>query len=194
MIGPVAMAGISFEERLFGPLVSGRECGTCTACCVEITIEEPALRKPARTMCAHCTGAGCSIYAARPEACRSWFCAWRRVADLPDGLSPDRCGLLATLAENPAAENPLARLYIIVQWLDERPITKSAEADQLLAAMRRHALPIWVGSGDRMSLHFPRQEIALHLMHGSEAPAEIAEEVDGWRNRLRQLSAVSQGH
>jgi Fe-S-cluster containining protein len=182
----MAPPSISFEERFFGPLVPGRECGPCTACCFEITIEHPALAKPPRTLCVHCAAGGCSIYAERPDICRSWFCTWRRLADLPDHLRPDQCGLLATVAENPEAENPLARLYIVVQWLDERPITKSAAADELLAAMRRYGLPVWVGSGDRMSLHYPREEVALHLIRGTTPSAAIAREVDAWRKRLPQ--------
>ncbi|THD38243.1 MAG: YkgJ family cysteine cluster protein [Sphingomonas sp.] len=182
-------ASLSFEEEVFGPLVPGRECGGCTACCFEITIDDPKLAKPPRETCVHCTANGCSIYAARPQDCRTWYCLWRRVADLPDHLSPDKSGLLTSVVENPAAENPFARLYIIVQWLDGRPIAKSDAADELLAAMRRYALPVWVGSGDRMALHFPRQEIALHLMHGTPAPAAIAREVEAWRRRLPRRSA-----
>lgn len=162
----------------------GRECGACTACCFEITIEDPLLAKPPRTLCDHCRPEGCSIYAVRPATCRSWFCLWRRVADLPEHLNPAQSGLLASVVENPLAENPFARLYIIVQWLDERPIARSAEADALLAAMRRHALPVWVGSGDRMSLHFPRAEVALPLINGTAPPPAIADEVAAWRARL----------
>jgi hypothetical protein len=175
---------ISLAARLFGPLVPGRECGSCTACCFELSIDDPALVKAPRELCSHCTQGGCAIYEARPQDCRDWFCAWRRLADLPDDLNPERCGLLATLVENPQGENPFARLYIIVQWLDERPIARSAEADRLLAAMRRFGLPVWVGSGDRMSLHFPRQEVALHVMHGTRPPTEIEGEVQAWRRRL----------
>ncbi|HEX4693098.1 YkgJ family cysteine cluster protein [Sphingomonas sp.] len=178
------VAAISFEENVFGPLVPGRECGACTACCFEITIDHPMLAKPPRTLCSNCRADGCSIYANRPGDCRSWFCLWRRVADLPDHLRPDKSGLLASVVENPGAENPLARLYIVVQWLDQRPITRSAAADELLAAMRRHALPVWVGSGDRMALHFPREEVALHVINGTVAPAALAREVDAWRERL----------
>ena len=169
---------------MFGPLVSGRECGSCTACCFEITIDDPMLAKPPRRLCVNCTASGCAIYATRPQSCRTWFCVWRRVADLPDHLSPANSGLLASVVENPAADNPLARLYIIVQWLDDRTITKSAAADELLAAMRRYGLPVWVGSSDRMSLHFPQQDVALHLMHGTIPPPALAREVAAWRSRL----------
>jgi hypothetical protein len=101
MIGRATMAApdISFEEKTFGPLVPGRECGACTACCFEITIDDPMLAKPPRETCVNCTAQGCAIYAERPEACRSWFCVWRRVADLPDHLSPDRSGLIVCLVE-----------------------------------------------------------------------------------------------
>jgi hypothetical protein len=187
----MASPDISFEERLFGPLVPGRECGACTACCFEITIDDPMLAKPPRELCVHCTAQGCSVYTARPADCRSWFCAWRRMAALPDHLNPGACGMMATVVENPEAENPLARLYIVVQWLNGQPITKSAAADELLAAMRRYGLPVWVGSGDSMALHFPRQEIALHLMHGTTPSPAIAPEVEAWRTRLpRPVKAV----
>jgi hypothetical protein len=174
----------SFEDRLFGGLVPGRACGACTACCFEITIDDLQMQKPPRQTCMHCVSAGCAIYADRPGDCRTWFCAWRRIADLPDHLSPDRCGLLACLVENHGAENPLQRLYLIVQWLGAQPIVKSEAADQLLAALRRYGLPGWVGSGDRMSLHFPRQAVALAVMNGSVPTGPLAAEVEAWRRRL----------
>ena len=174
----------SFEDKLFGVLVPGRACGGCTACCFELTIDDPRMHKPPRQACAHCVAEGCSIYPTRPEDCRTWFCAWRRIADLPDALRPDHCGLLASLVENYAAENPLQRLYIVVQWLDSMPIEKSEAADDLLAAMRRYDLPVWVGSGDRMWLHFPRQEVALPVMRGEAPAGPLAAEVEAWRRRL----------
>lgn len=176
----------TFEESVFGPLLPDRECGQCTACCFEITIDDPMLAKPPRTLCVNCQADGCSIYAVRPDDCRRWFCLWRRIANLPDDLRPDNCGLLVSVVENPAADNPLGRLYIIVQWLDGKPIAKSAAADALLAVMRRYRLPVWVGSGDRMSLHFPREEIALHLMYGTVPPAALVQEVEAWRRLLPQ--------
>ena len=174
----------SVEERVFGPLVEDRACAECTACCVEIAIDDPQLSKPAGQACVHCSAQGCAIYASRPHSCRAWYCAWRRLADLPDRLRPDRSGLMACLMERPRDANPLLRLYIVVQWLDGRPIARSAEADELLARLRRIGLPVWVGSGERISLHFPRQAVALHLVNGTEPQADLAEEVAFWRSRL----------
>jgi len=175
---------VAFEDRLFGPLVPGRECGACTACCFEITIDDPQLKKPPRQTCVHCVVDGCGIYESRPEDCRSWFCAWRRIADLPEYLRPDSSGLLACVVENHGAENPLQQVYLIVQWLNGRPIEKSDAADTLLAAMRRYRLPVWVGSGDKMWLHYPRQEVALAVMNEAVPTGPLAAEVDAWRRRL----------
>lgn len=177
-------AAASFEERAFGPLVEGRECGECIACCVEIAIDDPDLSKPAGIPCVHCGPRGCAIYETRPRSCRAWFCAWRRLADLPERLRPDRSGLMACLTERPGDANPLLRLYIVVKWTGGRPVTRSPEADELLARLRRIGLPVWVGTGDRISLHFPREAVALHLINGTEAEGALADEVAFWRRRL----------
>jgi hypothetical protein len=180
----VTAPAASVEERAFGPLVPGRECGECVACCVEIAIDDPQLSKAAGQACAHCSAQGCAIYASRPHSCRAWYCAWRRLADLPDHLRPDCSGLMACLMERPGDANPLLRLYIVVQWLDARPIARSAKADELLARLRRIGLPVWVGSGEQMSLHFPREAVARHLIGGTEPASDLAEEVAFWRSRL----------
>lgn len=172
------------EEQVFGPLVPGRDCGACTACCVEIAIDDPALTKPAGVRCDHCVDAGCAIYADRPADCRSWYCGWRRLAELPDDLRPDACGIMACLMERTGEANPLLRLYVVAQWLDGAPIARSEAADALLARLRRLGLPVWVGSGDRISLHFPRQEVALHLINGTSGGAAEAQELAFWRQRL----------
>jgi hypothetical protein len=176
--GPAA----SVEDRAFGPLVEGRDCGECFACCVEIAV--PELSKPAREACVHCSSGGCAIYDTRPPVCRKWFCAWRRLPDLPDHLRPDRSGLMACLMERPGDANPLLRLYVVVQWLDGKPIVRSAEADELLARLRRIGLPVWVGSGERMSLQFPRDAVALHLIDGTAPEGDLAREVAAWRSLL----------
>lgn len=174
----------SFEDRLFGGLVPGRDCGACTACCFELTIDDAALSKPPRQTCVHCVAEGCAIYAKRPQDCRSWFCLWRRIADLSDALRPERSGLMACLMADPAAANPFQRIYIVVQWLDGRPIARSDTADALLAVLCRYDLPVWVGSGDRMALHFPGEEIALQIMGAAAPTPDLAPQVDAWRRRL----------
>jgi len=67
-------------------------CDGCTACCKVMKVRE--LDKPANTWCRHCTiGAGCGIYATRPESCRVYECVWlqsqRGGRPLPLELRPD---------------------------------------------------------------------------------------------------------
>ena len=72
----------------------GRECGSCTSCCVELAIDAPDLTKPDGCECPHLiAGAGCGIYADRPALCRNWYCGWRMGA-LSEAMRPDRSGVL----------------------------------------------------------------------------------------------------
>ena len=72
----------------------GRECGECRACCVALGIDDPDLKKADDVACPNMSAAcGCLIYAARPLACRSWFCGWRLMR-LGDAMRPDRSNLL----------------------------------------------------------------------------------------------------
>lgn len=77
-------------------LIPGRECGSCTVCCVVPAIDDPALTKPAGTACRNCTGTGCGIYVSRPQICRDFVCEWRRMALLDEDWRPDRSGVLVT--------------------------------------------------------------------------------------------------
>jgi hypothetical protein len=77
-------------------LLPGRECGSCTVCCVVLAIDDPALTKSAGTACQNCTGTGCGIYASRPQTCRDFVCEWRRLALLDEDWRPDLSGVLIT--------------------------------------------------------------------------------------------------
>jgi hypothetical protein len=81
-------------------LVPSRDCGGCTSCCKDLTIEAPELKKPPGILCRHCVDAkGCNIYEARPPVCRDWYCGWRQMRNLDDSWRPDRCEILITAAE-----------------------------------------------------------------------------------------------
>ena len=72
-----------------------RTCGPCNACCVELKIDVPELRKKARVPCSHLTATGCGIYAGRPPVCQQFLCGWRLFEDMGDDWRPDRSGVLA---------------------------------------------------------------------------------------------------
>jgi uncharacterized protein len=59
-----------------GMMPTERCCGSCSLCCRLPSIA--ALEKPIDTWCMHCRpgNGGCSIYADRPPACRTFNCGW----------------------------------------------------------------------------------------------------------------------
>lgn len=100
-------------------LVPGRECGACTACCRELTIESDVLRKVQGVLCAHCMpGRGCGIHASRPDVCRDWFCQWRRFAWLDDSWRPDRSGLLLRATDDDVPEGYASGIGVVIDVLD----------------------------------------------------------------------------
>jgi hypothetical protein len=72
-----------------------RACGGCDACCSTIGVRDvPGMGpKPAHTRCAHQSPSGCGIYEGRPQACRTYRCAWLE-GQGDDGDRPDRAGLI----------------------------------------------------------------------------------------------------
>lgn len=68
---------------------ASRSCGTCTLCCKIMRID--AFQKPRGTWCAKCRpGKGCSIYADRPEECRSFRCGFLQLQELGEEWRPSR--------------------------------------------------------------------------------------------------------
>lgn len=75
-----------------------RPCGECGLCCKLQAIDE--LQKPAGRWCAHfATRKGCAIYDARPQACRSYQCAWTMLRGFGDEWRPDRARFLMDAGE-----------------------------------------------------------------------------------------------
>ena len=57
------------------PVIEGRSCGPCSACCTTLGVEE--LNKPRDTPCPHLAGPGtCGIYETRPPSCQTYSCLW----------------------------------------------------------------------------------------------------------------------
>lgn len=80
-------------------LAADRDCGACTACCKDLTVESPEFSKPPGILCVHCVaGKGCGIYETRPPVCRVWYCGWRQMPQLGEMWRPDRCEILITAA------------------------------------------------------------------------------------------------
>ena len=85
---------MSMEDRL----VPNRECGSCSACCVSLHINEPELQKHADIPCPNLSSqGGCGIYPTRPGVCKGWYCVWRLMPSLGDEWRPDKCKVLIRL-------------------------------------------------------------------------------------------------
>jgi uncharacterized protein len=70
--------------------VSGKSCGTCTACCRMMAV--PELYKNAWVDCPNCAiGKGCKIYPDRPQPCREFMCGWLLAPYMGEELKPERC-------------------------------------------------------------------------------------------------------
>jgi hypothetical protein len=82
------------------PLVPGRECGPCNACCTQPVILDPALKKPPGVLCPNWQD-GCTIYETRPAPCRGHFCAWRQLPQLDDSWRPDLSNIYIELKDDP---------------------------------------------------------------------------------------------
>lgn len=96
-------------------LVPGRECGECNACCTDLDIIDAAITKPAGLVCPNWRAdCGCTIYAARPQACRSFDCGWRRLADLGEDWRPDRCGILINFRSMSGFDDEVAVHLIVI--------------------------------------------------------------------------------
>jgi hypothetical protein len=127
--------------------IAGRECGTCTICCIEMDIDDPALKKPDKVACPHMVaGQGCGIHAHRPATCRDWYCGWRFL-HLSDAMRPDRSRLLLMpeLGTMPGYEKGGLR---IVMTDGDRTTLLQDEMLNLIAKCVIGGVPIFLSWGD----------------------------------------------
>lgn len=145
--------------RSADPSVPDRSCGTCTVCCRILEIQ--ALDKPAGILCRHNTGTGCGIYPERPEACARWHCLWRRIDTLPDGLRPDRSGVMFSLeSRSPTADAPDATCIVGRAVHDVRDFDRPETLEGFAMFVREGSFPVWKVSERGARLVHPGAQIA----------------------------------
>jgi len=176
-------AETDLETALLGPVLADRACGECTACCEVLTVDTPDFKKPGGTPCVHLTARGCGIHAVRPHICRTWFCAWRRVAALPDAARPDRSGILASLDFVKSPRNPFEGVSIMVRMLPGSDAIESGMAGAILDSLCNRLVPVWFGDGTKKMLMHPDNQVAGFVISGEAAPAHLSDEVAAWRER-----------
>ncbi|MBT2186301.1 YkgJ family cysteine cluster protein [Sphingobium nicotianae] len=177
------------ETVLLGPVLATRDCGDCTTCCSVLTLDTPDFKKPAGAPCTHLTARGCSIHAVRPHVCRTWFCAWRRVAAMPEAARPDRSGLLVSINFVREPSNCLESISINVRMLPGSAAIQNGMAQQVLDSLCDQLIPVWFSDGSRKMLMHPDNDVAQLIISGEPAPAHLAEEVAAWRERYAIFGA-----
>ena len=171
------------ETLLLGPVLPDRDCGGCTVCCVTLKVDTPEFSKPAGTPCQQLTPQGCSIHAVRPPICRTWFCAWRRVAELPDEARPDRSGLLVSINFERAPRNCFEGVCISVRTLPGSDAIASGMAARVLDTLCTQLVAVWFSDGAKKMLMHPEDDVARLVVSGDAPPAHLADEVAAWRER-----------
>jgi hypothetical protein len=177
------------ETTLLGPVLADRSCGDCTACCIVLTVDTPDFKKPAETPCLHLTPRGCGIHPTRPHICRTWFCAWRRIAAFPDEARPDRSGLLVSLNFVREPRNCFEAVSISVRTLPGSDAVKSGMARTILDSLCDGLVAVWFSDGSRKILMHPENDVARLVLSGDPAPVQLADEVAAWRERYRVFGA-----
>jgi hypothetical protein len=126
-------------------LVPNRECGPCTACCKDLTIDVPELKKPPGILCTHCmVGKGCGIYETRPPVCQAWFCGWRQMPNLDDEWRPDRSEILVTAALQDHIPAGYPREGLTFELIGSRDRVAWPPFVQAVRAMAEHNIPIFL--------------------------------------------------
>ena len=139
------------------PLVPGRECGSCRACCVALTIAQPTFRKPQGVPCPHlCAGGGCGIYLHRPPICRTFFCGWRTNRWVRPTLRPDGSGVLVTDCSGRATATQAGQLGVLIMLLRPEGIEAEGLAETVCAPVAA-GIPVWI------SVASPPGYVAAHL-------------------------------
>ena len=168
----------TIHDVMFGPTLQDRPCGDCIACCQVLNIDEPELVKPQGMLCPNCTGAGCSIYETRPQVCRSWNCAWKRIASMPPETRPDAMGVLFTVDRHLPPRNPFENLYVIAVAQERESDLQSQATRDAIQMFKAGPLPIFVQWDGMKTLVHPEPVIADAILN----PGAVKD----WR--LRELA------
>lgn len=155
-----------------------KRCGECTACCVELKIDTPELRKEGQVPCPHLTGGGCGIYQTRFKICREFLCGWLLFPELDENWRPDRSGVLilqVAQASLPKAYQPAGHGVQLLVTGGEAAVTRPGFAEYVMDLVSR-------GVGVYMTATTPRSLLNEYLQ-----PFAAAGDISGARRTLIHL-------
>ena len=188
------MAADTLQDMLLGEPVAGRECGDCIACCVIPGIDTPGLVKPEGVMCPHCTGRGCGVYGRRPDVCRTFHCAYRRIRSMPLETRPDKLGVMFTLERQLPPRNLFEHLYYVGVATGDSRALESETALQVIRMLTQGVLPVFVSHGGRKTLVHPEPDLAGAILN--PAPLKdraLVKRGREWLKRYAPFARLSAG-
>ena len=151
-----------------------KSCGPCTMCCKVLAVDE--LAKPAGQACVHVArSGGCTIYAERPQACRTFECVWLMDPEMPHRFRPDQTKVV--LDQDPEGARLIARCD---------PANPGAwRRNPIYGALKAYATEHWGAgrivlavAGRRTWLIAPREDIDLGEV-APDARLKVAEDAGG---------------
>ena len=124
-------------------LVPGRTCGTCNACCISLTIDDPELQKPQGYRCRNARrDASCAIYESRPQTCRSFFCGWRQLKWVHESLRPDVSHVLVRLRRS-IGRDGVRQVGVAFMLLDRAALKAEGLAESVAAGVAA-GIPVYL--------------------------------------------------
>lgn len=160
-----------------------KACGDCRLCCLVLHVE--TLAKPPGVLCPHAGPAGgCGIHGRHPEDCLAFACGWLQWEELGEAWRPDRCGFL--IRNEPSQ----GRLNIDVDparpdaWRDPACYPTLKGWSHMI---RRREGCVLVLVGDRATVIFPEEDIAIGVLRPEEELAVGYLKGPGWTAPLVRL-------
>ena len=182
----------TLNDIIFGPALADRACGDCTACCVLPDIDTPELKKPEGQVCPHCTGKGCGIYDTRPEVCRTFNCAWKRIASMTPETRPDRLGVMFTLERHLPPRNVFEHLYIAAVAINDPNALHSRLTRDVLHMFSESVLPVFIAWDGTKTLAHPEPGLADAIMNPApQRDRALVKQGRAWLKRYAPFARLS---
>lgn len=173
------------------PLVPDRTCGACDACCIQLVIDDPLLKKRNGVRCRHLTaGSGCGIYDQRPRTCQAYFCGWRLLPWVREPLRPDRSGVLFMLRRRPspfAHSEGEVETSLMVMLLSVRAVEAEGLPETIAAAIAA-GIRVFVGIPGPPGMTGAEVEVTMALYEAvrtRDKPAVLAVLRECWTGGRR---------
>lgn len=146
-------------------LVENRECGDCTACCVELTIEDPELVKLPGVKCQHLhKQGGCKIYDHRPKTCRDWYCMWRFMPQLGDEWRPDLKGIMIKRVFNNIPAGYEGKIALNFEVIGKKSVIHDINFIEVIGGYILQGFPCFLSIGK------PRHSLSMVFLNNKLLP------------------------